>query len=437
MKTLLRTGRASAAFTVLGIALAQPVATNQPLKASLAPATHTAKLQRLAPDKAKLSLIPKAAGENNLRLLDASGKEIRTAVSANGTLEAEVDPKQAYILSPPAVSGRRSLSTEPIQFPARYVTFGAGGVVNLGGLFLRPARAPLTWDDKLKAYATELTVGYEFQDGSERPLAAPKTVAFFAEGSNARIQSETVEVTRSGVAGYQRVKLSTTDLAGETFFTARAGPVDEVKGSVAIRRELATLKLTLPSLEIPGFGIGSGVLTVGLVARDGFPWNAEQATEVQLSSRRLRLPATVTIPAGKNSVEIEFRSSGLGEEGVTAQVARFSTTQAIRLIFPVAAVVAAIAGGAIGGMARSFRHRRDARKQKPLLARRLIEGILVGVIFVAAAWAGLVAIKLGAGVLGTPFGAFVLAALSGYVGCALLDRLTKRTFESLTPKTST
>jgi hypothetical protein len=53
------------------------------------------------------------------------------------------------------------------------------------------------------------------------------------------------------------------------------------------------------------------------------------------------------------------------------------------------------------------------------------------VIFVGAAWAGLVTVNLGTGIFGTPFGAFVLAALSGYVGCVILDRVTKRTFKGL------
>jgi hypothetical protein len=34
-------------------------------------------------------------------------------------------------------------------------------------------------------------------------------------------------------------------------------------------------------------------------------------------------------------------------------------------------------------------------------------------------------------VLGTPFGAFVLGALSGYLGCVVLDGVAKKTFGGL------
>jgi hypothetical protein len=55
--------------------------------------------------------------------------------------------------------------------------------------------------------------------------------------------------------------------------------------------------------------------------------------------------------------------------------------------------------------------------------------MLVGVIVVGAVWAGLVAIKFNSSVMGTPFGAFVLAALSGYLGCVVLDRVAGSTFQ--------
>jgi hypothetical protein len=38
----------------------------------------------------------------------------------------------------------------------------------------------------------------------------------------------------------------------------------------------------------------------------------------------------------------------------------------------------------------------------------------------------LVAVAINAGVLGTPFGAFVLAGFSGYLGCVVLDRVASR-----------
>jgi len=50
---------------------------------------------------------------------------------------------------------------------------------------------------------------------------------------------------------------------------------------------------------------------------------------------------------------------------------------------------------------------------------------------VGAVWAGLVAMDVSTGALGTPFGAFVLGALSGYLGCVVLDGVAKKTFGGL------
>ncbi|HEX2852160.1 MAG TPA: hypothetical protein VHO24_02900 [Opitutaceae bacterium] len=391
-------------------------------------ATGSARIERIANDKIKLSLTPPMVSGVAYKLIDAAGKEVPSTVGRDGALEAVVDPKRPYILT--RTAQRQALSAEGVvEFPARYVSFGPTGAVNLGGLFLRPSRVPLIWDDAAKAYAAELFVGYEFTDGSERSLPAPKTVTFFAEGSNARIEADTVVIERSGGLGYKRVRISTTELAGETLFTARAGPVDEVKSSVTVRREPKELKLALPSTELSAFGVGSGTLSVSLLARDGFPLAPEQPLEIQLSSRRLKLPSTVVLPKGQTTAQVEFRSAGYGDDAIVAQTGSLSATQRIRLIFPVAATVAALGGGALGGVARYFRNQR--KQKKPLLARRLIEGILVGVIFVGAAWAGLVMVDLSTGIFGTPFGAFVLAALSGYVGCTILDRVTNRTFKNL------
>lgn len=393
-------------------------------------ATLAAKIELVPGGRAKLSLTPKLGPAAQYKLHDAAGKEVAATISADGAIEALVDAKSGYILTPRETK-RQPLATAGVQFPARYIMGVSTGTPNLGGLFLRPARVPLTWDENEKAYATQLVVGYEFQDGAERDLAQPKTITFFAEGPQASIISDTVVIDRSGGGGYKRVTLITKENQGETLFTARAGPADELKSSITVRREPGSLQLALPSTEIAAYGVGSGKLTVTLLARDGRPIDAEEPLAIQLSSRRLRLPAMVTVPARQNAAEAEFRSAGFGEDRIVAQSGRLEGAQVVRLIFPVAAVVAAVAGGALGGGTRYLRHRRNPRKHSPLLVRRLLEGILVGVIFVGAAWAGLVTANFSSGILGTPFGAFVLAALSGYVGCVLLDRLTKRTFKAL------
>jgi len=282
----------------------------------------------------------------------------------------------------------------------------------------------------LRAYATELLVGYEFEDGGERKLAVPKTVNFFAEGANARVVESSVTITDSGSSGFKRVVLSTGEIEGETHFTARAGPVDELKSSVTVQREVGRLKLTVYPPELPAFGVGSGTLTVTLLARDGNPLPAARPLEVQLTSRRLLHPATLTIDQGKNNATADIRTTGYGHDEVLAQSGDLQAPFPVDLVFPLAATVAAAVGGSLGGVARYLRNR---RKRAPLLVRRILEGTIVGVIVVGAAWVGLVHVEVSTGILGTPFGAFVLAALAGYLGCVVLDHIAGKTFGTSKP----
>ena len=371
-----------------------------------------------------MTIETKTDSGTRLRLLDAAGKEVSATRTADGILKAAVDPKRGYILTPPPPE-RRAMPKDGLHFPARYVTFTPTGATNLGGLFIRPAVVPLTWSDEARAYATELFVGYEFEDGRELNLPAPKTVTFFAEGANARIEADRVTVRKSGGSGYQRVVLSTGELEGETHFTARVSAADELKTSVTVLREPGALKLSLPSTELPAFGVGSGVLTVSLLGRDGFPFATPTPLEVNLTSRGLRQPALVVLESGKSIATADVRTVGYGPGEIVAQSGGFQATLPLMLVFPSAAIVAAIMGGGIGGVARYLRNR---RKGGALFSRRVVEGMIVGLILVGAAWAGLVAVDVSTGVLGTPFGAFVLGALSGYLGCVVLDGVAKKTF---------
>lgn len=381
-----------------------------------------AKVDRKAGNQATLTVATKVDAAKVLKLYDAAGTEVAVSRAADGSLKADVDPAKAYVLAP-AAPPRQALPRDGLHLPARYVTFGTGATPNLGGIFLRPAAVPLTWNEQAKAYATELFVGYEFDDGRDVPLPAPKTVTFFAEGTNARIQADSITISRSGGSGYKRVTLTTGQVDGETHFTARVGPLDELKSSVSVQREPGLLALSLPSRELPAFGIGSADLTVSLLARDGMPLAAAKPVEIALSSRRLRQPATVMIAAGKSQVSAEVRTAGSGTDEIVAQSGALRATLPLQLVFPVAPIVAAVAGGILGGGARYLRNK---GRKAALLVRRTIEGALVGVIIVGAAWAGLVGVDMGTGILGTPFGAFVLAALGGYLGCVVLDRIAKK-----------
>ena len=387
----------------------------------------SAKIESVAPNRGVLTIATESGADGRMRLLDASLQEVAVSRETDGTLKADVDPGKGYIYSPRETE-RKPLTKEGVHLPARYLTFTAAGATNLGGLFLRPAVVPLTWNDRLKAYATELFVGYEFADGREVNLPVPRTVTFFAEGANARIEADAVTVRKSGGSGYQRVVLSTGQIEGETHFTARVSAADELKSSVTVLREAGGLKLALGSNELPAFGVGSDVLTVSVIGRDGVPFATPKPLEIQLTSRGVRQPSLVVVEPGQSSTRVDVRTTGYGPGEIVAQSGNFRAELPIRLVFPTAALGGATLGGCLGGVTRYLRNR---RKGRALLPRRILEGLLVGLIVVGAVWAGLVAVDVSTGILGTPFGAFVLGALSGYLGCVVLDQVARKTFGGL------
>ena len=378
--------------------------------------------------RVRLPVRPGVAPSISARLLDEAGKPVPVAPAGVDAVEAEIIPGKPYVFLDSAV-GRRDMVHAKLEFPARYMNFDRNGTpASRGGLFVRPAAVPLVWNDHIRAYATELTVGYDFTDGRDQVLAAPKTVTFFAEGPNARIQADTIVITRGGTAGYQRVVLSTTQLEGAALFTARAGPFDELKASAGILREPGGLDISVSSTQMDAFGLGTGTLALTLLARDGNPLPTAVPLVIHLSSQHVRLPSSLTLRAGQASATADLRSFGYGADEIHAESGTLTASIPVRLVFPVAPILGAIAGGAMGGAARYLKNR---GRKSSLLTRRLVEGMLVGLLFVGAAWAGLVGIELSPGLIETPFGAFVLAGLSGYVGCALLDRVTKKTFSQL------
>jgi hypothetical protein len=131
------------------------------------------------------------------------------------------------------------------------------------------------------------------------------------------------------------------------------------------------------------------------------------------------------IRAGASTATASVRSLGVGAGEISAQSGALRATLPVLLVFPWPAIVAAVVGGVLGGAARYLRNR---GRKIALLLRRVIEGGVVAIVMVGAVWAGLVMTDVSTGVLGTAFGAFVLGALSGYLGCVLLDRVAKKTF---------
>jgi hypothetical protein len=361
-------------------------------------------------------------------VLAPDGSELPLQRQPDGSVRAVLETGRTYLHLDPLRPAVASLGTTPVEFPARYLTArpagpGAPPPLWAGGFGLWAERAPLVWDEVLGAFATTLLLAYQFEDGAERPLPVPRTVRFFVEGAGAEIREDRVEITHSGLGRAQSVRLLTRELFAPTIVRVVAGPHDELRLEATVRREPARFALVLQPESPPGWGIGTAALSLRLLARDGGALPPAAPLEIQLTARKLALPATVTLAAGQEVVSLpEVRGLGVGRDRIAAHAGPVTGELDVRLAWPVAPIVAALVGGWVGGYLRFLR----LKQRRPLLVKRLVEGVLAGLLFTAAVWAGLVAVLDTAGVLGTPLGAWVLAALGGYAGSAVLDPLVRR-----------
>ena len=183
------------------------------------------------------------------------------------------------------------------------------------------------------------------------------------------------------------------------------------------------LELRPQRLRPLGLGLEEVALTVASVWPHGEQRPATDGSTVTFAvdGAASVQPAAVTLPAGEATVTVQLRTGGLGPILVRADGLGTSGTVEVHQRAPLAAGSSALLGGALGGYARRFM--KGARRRT--MGRRTIEGVVVGVIAFAAATFGLVQFGLSPALVVTEAGAFLTAALAGFVGVALLERLVR------------
>jgi hypothetical protein len=296
-----------------------------------------------------------------------------------------------------------------------------------GRLFLRTRQTPLPWDDQQDAYSTTLVVGLDLTNHTGAiDLEPPVSIEFFPTG--AAVQPTRVLIRRTGTSGYQEATLQCPRLDATAAVLARSD-MGELVHPVEMVPRMGRLEIVPTVSRVFGFGLGTTALTVERLAEDGSGLEVGEPLSIRLSTTQGKLEpeSSLEIPAGAGAVTAGLRSSGLGTALVTASAGGLQATTEIRYIFPVAYILATVIGGCAGGGGRSLRNQTRSRSKR---LRLVTEGCLVGTVAVAAVTAGMVIGGFPTPALGTELGAFVVAALSGYVGAPLLDRLVQRVFPS-------
>jgi hypothetical protein len=297
-----------------------------------------------------------------------------------------------------------------------------------GRPFLTLARA-ITWDASLSRHVAEFLFGLDAEAGEPGPLRQAVDVRFGVSCED--VTPARAQISSIGPLGYDTVKVACSrEVKNERerqYLELFAGQ-GSVRYAFRIPHRPGSLVLSASDNGVVGFGFATFMLTVSQLEEDGSPLVAEEARTLQLSSSGGDIDAAaITIPKGASEASVEVRPSGVGALELSAiSGAAHSAPLRLQLTWPLVPIAAMLGGGAFGGFISAIQPRR-----RKLRARRIAEGSFMGLLVTLTVLLVPRLASLPARALGTELGLFVIAAIAGFGGVPLMDRLATAIFPTL------
>jgi hypothetical protein len=330
------------------------------------------------------------------------------------------EPPKQYLVRVPASESKQPgiLSSERMVLDEKVVQ----GKVP-GRLALQLIQSPLQWNAINRAYATEIQVGLQAEGKKITKLDTPITINL--TGNNADVNPATLKIISLGQNGFLKTRISCArhDVDAKVVIHSDWG---DRSFDIPVGPHTSQLKVSVSEKKIFGYGLGTAVLTIKRMAEDGKELSDSNSLVVNLSAEHGKLDSSsVTIPAGRSHGEVKLRSVGLGATKLSVESDSYKEELSdVQFVFPVSFMVAALAGGCLGGVGRHFKDFKAGQKKgQKTRARYMCEGCVVGFVIVAAVAAGAVIAHLPTTVIGTELGALVIAMAGGYSGAPILDQL--------------
>jgi hypothetical protein len=380
-----------------------------------------------------------ASGATVLRVVGGMGK---LSVDAQGrtTLE-QAEPGTTIVSSNTAAAiARDSVITTDQKTALPWMVVDVGGrdtghVVRAARPFLQLARAT-HWDDKLGRHIAELWVGLDPEgDSPVGKLAQPITASLSV--SCEQVEPARLVLQQVGAEGDQLVRVACSpaqkNAQPRQLLTVRVDR-GQLEYPFELARRPGRLLLESSASAVAGFGIGSMTLTLTQVEEDGTPLPSREDEEIALIAEGGAMsPSKLVLARGQSSTSALAQVHGVGPMIVRAGSAvRRSHELPIERTWPTVFLLATLLGGALGGYLAVLRLRASSSKRvrtRLQAGMRALEGMLVGSLVVATLLVvpGIAPLVPDAA-RSSEIGWLILAALAGFIGVELFERLAALVF---------
>lgn len=288
-------------------------------------------------------------------------------------------------------------------------------------LFCSISPRPAPWDNTGGNYVTKMKFTVRPTEGSPvSELPYPITVSLEFEGMTAQ-DVPVFTIDQAGLEHQKVVELRFKPSTMQPKLLVRSTIADADLAIDALPR----LELRPTRTTLLGFGLETVAVAVAQVQVNGEPLETKTPLNVDvqvLGAARREGAAEVIIPSGGSRAEFVLRSSGLGKVTVRTTVGALTASTELNQRFPTGPLLAALLGGAVGGMAR--RWVKGARKRSA--ARNTLEGVVVGLVAFVATVLGVGYLHLPPAIAATEAGAFLTSVLCGFAGVTVFAAMTDR-----------
>ncbi len=426
-RIVLRARPAFAGVLLFALALAAPA---QPDRTAILTSPVSSTLTRAVERRAIVEGLTEPI--QNLKVTDLAGRDIAAEVEPRtdrGVVTMNLGVQKPIVLKPRTIGTVVLKANERLVLPGGVIVPHApqpegGGAVKPAWFRLTLASSPMPapWDPQLGRYVTRLTFGLRRPDTvpSTLNLAEPVIVKIDYQGLTAT-ETATVTIEAPGLENEKTVDLHFTPLTAKPTLLVRSSISD------------VNLELTaLPRLDVKparntvlGLGLDTVAVAVTQVLPDGRnqPVARDTAVVIEVSGRAQVDDGPLSLRAGEAGTRMQVRSAGLGPIVVRATADGVTGLATVQQRFPTGPLVAALVGGALGGLARRFV--KGARRS--LTQRRIVEGLVVATIAFVAAVLGVGYLGLPPAIVATEAGAFLTGALTAFAGVSVLETLSKKT----------